>query len=213
MTRKIISFAVTLGFLIGAVWFINNNPEFLFKNTKMKDRTIKSLSYESQPEMKIDATKKYTAEVETSEGKMKFELFNKEAPLTVNNFVFLSREGFYENTFFHRIVKGFMIQGGDPKGDGTGGPGYAFSDEPVTRDYEKGIIAMANAGPNTNGSQFFVMHSKLDLPKNYTIFGKLTEGEDVLDKIAETPTVDNGYGEISKPTKRVYIEKINITEE
>jgi cyclophilin family peptidyl-prolyl cis-trans isomerase len=213
MTKKIAVFVITFAFLGGAIWFVNNNPDIMFKNTKMKERIVKNLSFEKEPEMKIEAAKKYTAEMETSEGTMKFELFASETPKTVNNFVFLAKEGFYENTFFHRIIKGFMIQGGDPKGDGTGSPGYSFSDEPVTRDYEKGVIAMANAGPNTNGSQFFIMDEKVSLQKDYTIFGKLIEGEDILDKIAETPVVDNGFGEVSKPTKKVYIEKITVTEE
>ncbi|MDD4761486.1 MAG: peptidylprolyl isomerase [Candidatus Pacebacteria bacterium] len=213
MLKKIFVFVITFAFLGGGIWFINNNSDIIFKNTKMKERIVKNLSFNKEPEMKIDAAKKYKAEIETSEGIMKFELFASETPKTVNNFVFLAKEGFYENTFFHRIIKGFMIQGGDPKGDGTGGPGYSFSDEPVTRDYEKGVIAMANAGANTNGSQFFIMQDKIGLEKNYTIFGKLIEGEEILDKIAETPVIDNGWGEVSKPTMKVYIEKINIEEE
>jgi len=105
-----------------------------------------------------------------------------------------------------------MIQGGDPKGDGTGGPGYRFADEKITRDYKRGIIAMANSGPNTNGSQFFIMHKDTDLPKNYVIFGQVVKGIEVIDKIAETQTVDNGLGEQSKPTKEIKIEKITIKE-
>ena len=120
----------------------------------MTDRTVKKMSFENAPEMAIDVNKKYTAEIETSEGIMKFELLADKTPTAVNNFIFLAKNGFYKNTFFHRVVQNFMIQGGDPLGNGTGGPGYSFNDElPTDLDYERGILAMANAGPNTNGSQ------------------------------------------------------------
>ena len=109
-------------------------------------------------------------------GRHKAELFAKDAPATVNNFVFLAREGFYTNVKFHRIIAGFMVQTGDPTGTGTGGPGYRFKDEPVTRKYSRGTLAMANAGPNTNGSQFFIMHADYALQPNYTIFGQVTVG-------------------------------------
>ena len=105
-----------------------------------------------------------------------------------------------------------MIQGGDPKGDGTGGPGYKFNDEPITRDYERGILAMANSGSNTNGSQFFIMHKNYPLPKNYVIFGKIANGFDVLDKIAETPVAANRFGELSSPTKNIIIKSVEIIE-
>src|SRR6187551_364124 len=144
--------------------------------------------YASPPEMTIDPARKYTATIDTTAGTMTAELFPTEAPNTVNNFVFLARDGFYDGVIFHRVIKGFMIQGGDPTGTGTGGPGYKFRDEPVNRRYERGILAMANAGPNTNGSQFFIMHANYGLPPNYTIFGRLTGGEDVLDSIATAPT-------------------------
>ena len=106
------------------------------------------------------------------------EFFPEDAPMTVNNFVCLAEDGYFDNTPFHRIVKGFVIQGGDPTGTGSGGPGYKFADEPITKDYERGTLAMANAGPNTNGSQFFIVLDDLrgKLPKNYTIFGRVTGG-------------------------------------
>ncbi|MBI3379484.1 peptidylprolyl isomerase [Candidatus Gottesmanbacteria bacterium] len=163
--------------------------------------------------MTLDQSKKYFALIDTNKGQMKINLFSKETPVTVNNFVFLSKEGFYNGTNFHRIVSGFMIQGGDPKGDGTGGPGYNFPDEKITRDYKRGIVAMANSGPNTNGSQFFIMHQDYNLPKQYVIFGQITDGLNTLDKIAGTPTVDNGQGEKSKPTEKVTIDKLTISEE
>lgn len=168
--------------------------------------------YDNPPEMTIDIKKTYHATIDTSEGKMVFELFVSEVPITVNNFVFLARESFYQETIFHRIIKGFMIQGGDPTGTGTGSPGYKFEDEPITRDYERGTLAMANSGPNTNGCQFFIMHQDYDLPKNYTIFGKLAKGEEVLDKIANTPVSANMAGEMSSPASQVKIISIEITE-
>ena len=164
-------------------------------------------SYQSPPEMIIDPARAYSAKIETSAGTMSAELFASEAPRTVNNFVFLSREGFYDGGIFHRVIPGFMIQGGDPTGTGTGGPGYRFDDEPVTRRYERGTLAMANAGPNTNGSQFFVMHADYGLPPNYTIFGTLTAGEEVVDAIAAAQT-----GSQDRPLQPVEIRSVSISE-
>ncbi len=164
-------------------------------------------SYASPPAMALAPGRKYSASIETSAGTMTAELFSDEAPSTVNNFVFLAREGFYDGVIFHRVIPGFMIQGGDPTGTGTGGPGYKFADEPVSRPYKRGILAMANAGKNTNGSQFFVMHSDYGLPPNYTIFGRLTGGEDVLDAIATAPT---GAGD--RPRTPVKINGVTISE-
>lgn len=163
--------------------------------------------YASPPELTIDPAKKYTATIETSAGTMTADLFAAEAPQTVNNFVFLANEGFYKDVIFHRVIKGFMIQGGDPTGTGTGGPGYRFNDEPVNRKYLRGTLAMANAGKNTNGSQFFVMHADYPLPPNYTIFGKLTSGEDTLDTIAAAPT-----GAQDRPRDPVTIMGVAIAE-
>ena len=164
-------------------------------------------SYGNPPQMALQPGKKYTASIETSAGTMTAELFADEVPNTVNNFVFLAREGFYNGVIFHRVIRGFMIQGGDPTGTGRGGPGYQFNDERVSRPYKRGTLAMANAGPNTNGSQFFVMHADYGLPPNYTIFGKLTSGENVLDKIATAQT-----GSQDRPTQPVSIQSVAITE-
>jgi cyclophilin family peptidyl-prolyl cis-trans isomerase len=124
------------------------------------------------------------AVLKTAKGTIEFEIFS-EAPNAASNFIFLSREGFYDGLTFHRVVPDFVIQGGDPVGNGTGGPGYRFEDEPVTRKYDKGIVAMANAGPDTNGSQFFIMLKDTpNLPPAYTIFGKVIVGQEVVDKIA-----------------------------
>ena len=164
-------------------------------------------SYASPPPMTIDPQKRYTARIATTAGTMTAELFPGDAPETVNNFVFLARDGFYGGVIFHRVIKGFMIQGGDPTGTGTGGPGYKFRDEPVRRRYSRGTLAMANAGPNTNGSQFFVMHADYALPPNYTIFGKLVEGEEVVDAIATART-----GAQDRPVDPVRIESVTIDE-
>ncbi|HET7677269.1 MAG TPA: peptidylprolyl isomerase [Candidatus Limnocylindrales bacterium] len=163
--------------------------------------------YSSPPAMTIDPAKSYRATIETSAGTMTAELWPGDTPKTVNNFVFLAREGFYDGVIFHRVISGFMIQGGDPTGTGRGGPGYRFDDEPVRKPYKRGTLAMANAGPNTNGSQFFIMHADYGLPPNYTIFGKLTSGEDVLDRIASAPT-----GAQDRPTAPVSITRISIEE-
>jgi cyclophilin family peptidyl-prolyl cis-trans isomerase len=138
-----------------------------------------------------------TATIKTNLGDITIEFYENDAPKTVENFIKLAESDFYDNVIFHRVIKGFMIQGGDPTGTGSGGPGYRFDDElnPETESfkngYKRGVVAMANAGPNTNGSQFFIMHSDYPLPNLYTIFGKVISGLEVVDKIAETRTGPN----------------------
>lgn len=173
----------------------------------MSQNTPKQWS--SPPAMRIDQNKTYRATIETSLGTMKADLFAKDVPITVNNFVFLAQEGFYDGVMFHRVIKNFMAQTGDPTGTGRGGPGYRFQDEPVTRKYERGTLAMANAGPNTNGSQFFIIHRDYPLGPNYTIFGKVTEGVETLDKITAVPT-GPGQGGTDTPQQRITINKITI---
>jgi len=171
--------------------------------------------WSAPPPMTIDPQKQYSAVIKTTMGDMTAELYASDVPITVNNFVFLSNQHFYDNVPFHRIIKGFMVQTGDPTGTGAGGPGYRFKDEPMKpphNTYTRGTLAMANAGPNTNGSQFFIMHADYPLPPNYTIFGKLTAGLDVLDKIANVPVTTSATGEKSKPTVDVRIETITIEE-
>jgi cyclophilin family peptidyl-prolyl cis-trans isomerase len=170
--------------------------------------------YTQQPAMRIYPGKSYTGVLQTNKGTIEVELFPEDAPVTVNNFVCLAEDGYYDNTPFHRIVKGFVIQGGDPTGTGSGGPGYKFADEPIARDYEQGMLAMANAGPDTNGSQFFVVLEDLrgKLPKSYTIFGQVTGGIDVVEAIANTPTRTGRSGENSSPTEPVTLEKVTISE-
>jgi len=166
--------------------------------------------YTTQPQMTIDQTKKYAATLKTDVGDIEVALNAKMVPITVNNFVFLAREKFYDNTVFHRVIKGFMIQGGDPDGTGMGGPGYRFDDEPFTGAYTRGTVAMANAGPDTNGSQFFIMHKDSPLPPNYTIFGHVTAGVETVDKIAEAETKPGGEG--SSPVTPIQVRTIEITE-
>ena len=171
--------------------------------------------WSSPPAMQIDPNKQYTATIRTSLGEMKALLHAREAPNTVNNFVFLAREGFYDGVPFHRVIREFMVQTGDPTGTGMGGPGYRFADELNTPfSYEKGTLAMANAGPNTQGSQFFIVHGQqgTSLPKNYTIFGKVTDGTDTLDKIAGVAVQRGPSGENSKPVEMPRIESITIDE-
>ena len=140
-------------------------------------------SYDSPPPMTIDTAKSYVATFETDKGNIVVQLFAKEAPETVNNFMFLARDGFYNGITFHRVIPGFMAQGGDPTGTGRGGPGYKFADEfnPALRHDSPGILSMANAGPNTNGSQFFITHGPTPhLDNHHAVFGKVTDGMDVL---------------------------------
>ena len=164
--------------------------------------------WSSPPRMSIDPGSSYTAVISTSAGAITVELLPEEAPNTVNNFVFLAREGFYDNVVFHRTIEGFMIQGGDPTGTGGGGPGYTFADEQVQRPYSRGVLAMANAGPNTNGSQFFIMHADYGLPPNYTIFGQAVAGLETIDTIATAPTQPGGEG--STPVNPVVIQSVGI---
>ncbi len=151
-----------------------------------------------------------SATLTTDKGDITVDLFTEGAPKAANNFLDLARKGFYDGVIFHRIVPGFVIQGGDPTGTGRGGPGYQFEDEPFKGEYERGTLAMANAGPNTNGSQFFICLANLagSLPKNYTIFGQVTSGLDVVDTIAAGRT-----GAQDRPVEPVKIQKVTVAEE
>lgn len=207
----VIVFAVIV--LVGAliVRRTDNQP----KETAMPTKSTSEVNTTSStapvgPSMMIDINKSYTAVLKTTAGDITISLHAKETPITVNNFVSLARNNFYNQTIFHRVIKGFMIQGGDPKGDGTGGPGYRFDDEPFSGEYTRGTVAMANAGPNTNGSQFFIMHQNYGLQKDYVIFGTVTQGLDVVDKIATAPVKSSGEG--SSPVEPVTVESVMIVE-
>ncbi len=165
-------------------------------------------NYSSAPELTIDLSKAHTAVIHTTAGDISVELYATDAPQTVNNWVFLAEDGYYDDVIFHRVIKGFMIQGGDPTGTGRGGPGYQFRDElgHSKSSYTRGTLAMANAGPNTNGSQFFIMHADYPLPNAYSIFGQVTDGMDVVDAIAEAAT-----GTQDRPHDPVSITGVDVT--
>lgn len=163
------------------------------------------------PVVSARANRSHRIRLQTSAGDITFETYDADAPKAVENFITLAERGFYNNSIFHRVIKSFMIQGGDPKGNGTGGPGYTFGDElnPATGSYQggyrKGVVAMANAGPNTNGSQFFIMHQDYQLPHLYTIFGTVVAGQGVVDAIAEMPTGPN-----DRPLQPVTIKSVVV---
>ena len=164
--------------------------------------------FSEPPEMGIDPSKRYTATMDTSMGSIVIALDAVNAPLTVNNFVFLALHHYYDGVIFHRIINGFVCQGGDPQGTGTGGPGYKFADEPVKQRYQIGSVAMANAGPNTNGSQFFLISgpSGVNLPPQYNHFGQIVKGLDVLEAMQSVKT---GRGD--RPVDDVVINSVTIT--
>ena len=164
--------------------------------------------FDVPPELTIEPAQAYTAILDTNHGRIELELFADRSPLAVNNFVFLSREGFYDGVIFHRVIENFMIQGGDPTGTGRGGPGYRFRDELEGEGkYLRGTLAMANAGPNTNGSQFFICHQDVGLPHQYTIFGQVTAGMEAVDSIATSDTDAS-----DRPHEDVMIHKVTISE-
>lgn len=160
---------------------------------------------------KSSSSKAPHATIVTNKGSIEIEFYSEDAPKTVENFVTLAKKGFYNGVIFHRVISGFMIQGGDPTGTGMGGPGYKFADElnsatpSYKQGYVRGTVAMANSGPNTNGSQFFIMHQNYPLPNNYTIFGKVVSGMEVVDAIASSKTDLH-----DRPTEQVTMEKVTV---
>lgn len=222
MNKRYILLVIGAVLAVGVIVWNTLGAQPESEQTVLEDKTgattpmeTKTKQYTSPPAMSLDANKTYTATLTTDKGVMRVGLFAKEAPITVNNFVFLAREGFYNDTVFHRVIRGFMIQGGDPQGSGRGGPGYRFDDEPVTREYVRGTIAMANSGPDTNGSQFFIMHADYGLPKNYVIFGAINpsdaESLATLDAIAAEPMMPGGEG--SQPVAPVRVTSVTIKEQ
>ena len=168
----------------------------------------KKQKFNESPEMGIDPSKRYTATMDTSLGTIVIALDAVNAPGTVNNFVFLALHHYYDGVIFHRIINGFMCQGGDPTGTGTGGPGYRFKDEPVKQRYQLGSVAMANAGPDTNGSQFFLISgaSGVGLPPQYNHFGQIVKGMDVLEKMQSVKTARG-----DRPVEDVVINSVAIS--
>ncbi len=187
-------------------------PIELSPSTTQKLINSNSTMSNGQPPMVIDQNKNYAVVLKTDVGNIKIALNAKGTPITANNFYYLAQNNFYNGTIFHRAIKGFMIQGGDPKGDGTGDPGYKFNDEPFTGEYARGAVAMANSGPNSNGSQFFIMHADYPLPKNYVIFGRVIEGMETVDVIAAAPVEKNMFGELSKPVNPIKINSVETLE-
>lgn len=226
MNKKIFVFAIILIFIIGVPILLNKSKgnnleenEEEIVNSQVNNVTEESediemseaKSYDSAPKMQLEEGVDYKAIIKTSKGEINVDLFEDQTPLTVNNFVFLAGDSFYDGTVFHRIIEGFMIQGGDPEGTGMGGPGYKFDDEDFEGEYTAGTLAMANSGPNTNGSQFFIMHKDYELPKNYVIFGR-ADGDslDVVNEIATSPVERSTSGEMAKPTEKITIESVEI---
>lgn len=201
--------AVVAGLVAGSVWGVK------------KIAGIKNIIGPWGTVSRVELAASRFVTLETSEGDIKIELDDKKTPNTAANFVALAKKSFYDGIKFHRVIKDFMIQAGDPLSkndnpadDGTGGPGYQFNDEKITGNYDRGVVAMANSGPDTNGSQFFIMHAdNPNMPKSYVIFGKVVEGMDVVDKIADIPVEDNGQGETSRPKTPVVINKVTLSSE
>lgn len=212
-TALIIAGIIAL-FIIAALIRMNmNQQQSQESNPPQEAVTQKQEKGAEAPKQETKKNGNTAITLETSKGSITFETYDADAPRAVANFTKLAKEGFYSGLIFHRVIRGFMIQGGDPKGDGTGGPGYSFEDElnPATDSYKagykKGVVAMANAGPNTNGSQFFIMLEDYPLPNNYTIFGKVTSGQEVVDAIG---VVKTSAGD--KPLEDVKIKKVTVVE-
>jgi len=216
MIKKILSILAPILFL-ALVYFYGGNIAGI-ENKKNESQNgqgqiINENLIASQSDALVNKNMKYIALLKTTAGNIEIALNDKETPITVNNFVTLAKKNFYDGTIFHRTLKDFMIQGGDPTGTGMGGPGYKFDDEPFSGEYTRGTLAMANSGPDTNGSQFFIMHKDVPLQKDYVIFGKVIKGIEIVDKIALAPVVLNSSGELSKPVNPVVINSVEIIEQ
>lgn len=209
--------------IIGVLWYFLDHRNLQLSSTEPAASAATSTAPATAPSTPATSTSQpvknnmHTVTVETSKGRIVFETYDADAPNTVKNFLALADKGFYNGLTFHRVIKDFMIQGGDPLGNGTGGPGYKFADElnPATSSYKagytRGTVAMANSGPDTNGSQFFIVYKDYPLPNNYTIFGKVISGFDVLDAIASVPTDGNPPAGSNKPLTPVVMTKVTAT--
>jgi len=220
-TRFLAILIVIIIVLAGIQWYMNTKPDAYFNQygVTASPTPVATLSSDSpvnqtSPVINNNSTKNamHNVTIETNKGTIVIETYDADAPKTANNFVTLAEKGFYNGIIFHRVIKGFMIQGGDPTGTGTGGPGYKFEDElnPTTASYKagykRGVVAMANSGPNTNGSQFFIMHQDYPLPNSYSIFGKVIKGMEIVDAIANTQT-----NEDDRPLQDVVMKKVVVT--
>jgi cyclophilin family peptidyl-prolyl cis-trans isomerase len=206
--------AVVLFVVVGGVGFYfssNKKEESPIAPVAKTEVTAPAQTTTTEQQAITNKKSKNMITIETNMGKIVFETYNNDAPKTVENFITLANKGFYNGVIFHRVIKNFMIQGGDPTGTGRGDPGYKFADElnPNTESYKagykRGVVAMANSGPNTNGSQFFIMHSDYPLPNSYTIFGKVVSGMETVDAIANVKTDSN-----DKPLSPVTIQKVIV---
>ena len=239
-TSKILGIVVVLIIILaGFSWYQNTRPDASFNQygnstttdliggadlDKKNDQSIETGSSASVTPVPTDSSltkvnnnsqknAMHNITIETNKGKIVFETYDADAPKTVQNFITLAEKGFYNGIIFHRVIKDFMIQGGDPTGTGMGGPGYKFEDElnPATPSYKagyaRGVVAMANSGPNTNGSQFFIMHKDVPLPHNYSIFGKVISGLDVVDAIANTKT-----DPADRPVEEIKMTKVTVSD-
>ena len=201
--------------IIFAFYENNNQQKVSQKSAPVPSQTSQNSSSTSNSQTSNSTIKNmsHIITIKTNLGDISFETYDADAPNTVKNFITLAEKGFYNGVIFHRVIPGFMIQGGDPTGTGTGGPGYTFADElnPDTASYKagylKGVVAMANAGPNTNGSQFFIMVSDYPLPNSYTIFGKVVSGQDVADAISKVQTNSS-----DKPLSPVTMESVTVAD-
>jgi len=217
-------FWVILGIiLVGAIiiYFLNSKNKVVDEVDLISDQSQSNINTNIKVEENIASSNDLLAKknimpivkIQTNKGDITLELYVDDAPQTVNNFITLAKKGFYDGVIFHRVISGFMIQGGDPTGTGRGGPGYQFADElnsnttSYKEGYKRGVVAMANAGPNTNGSQFFIMHQDYALSHDYTIFGKVTAGLEVVDAIA-AEKVDGS----DRPLKEVVMKKVEVVE-
>jgi cyclophilin family peptidyl-prolyl cis-trans isomerase len=219
----VVTIIIALIVLAGLQWWTtrssnNSSTKDLYSTSTPAEQTpvtqapaVTPVTNNNSPTKTITKNSMHTITLETNKGTIIFETYDADAPKTSENFVTLANKGFYDNLIFHRVIPGFMIQGGDPTGTGTGGPGYKFADEldPNTisakTGYVRGTVAMANSGPDTNGSQFFIMHKDYALPHNYTIFGKVIKGIEVVDAIANTPR-NSG----DKPLTDMVIKKVTV---
>jgi cyclophilin family peptidyl-prolyl cis-trans isomerase len=221
-TSKILGIVVILIIVLaGFSWYQNTRPDASFNmygnsttTASVGEIVTDNKTGQTSETINNNPTKNamHNITIETNKGTIVFETYDADAPKTVQNFVTLAEKGFYNNLIFHRVIKDFMIQGGDPTGTGMGGPGYKFEDElnPATPSYKagyaRGVVAMANSGPNTNGSQFFIMHKDVPLPHNYSIFGKVISGIEVVDAIASTKTNPS-----DRPIDDILIVKVTVT--
>jgi cyclophilin family peptidyl-prolyl cis-trans isomerase len=219
MNSKHITVLVALIIIAGAWFMFDRKAEPLVQTNDAYSTSTPGTSVVASSTVPVTSTTNSstssmnTITIETSKGNIVFETYTNDAPKTSENFITLANKGFYNGVIFHRVISGFMIQGGDPTGTGMGGPGYKFADElnPATESYKKGYVrgtvAMANSGPNTNGSQFFIMHKDTPLPNAYTIFGHVISGMDVVDAIAAVQVNDS-----DRPIQDVVIKKVTVAE-